>query len=220
MKLNLLSLMSFFTIAITANGQLRRGGEQELVATLDLDDAHMEFFDGGDGILIVGTTSTNSEADREKLDLFSTALIGLSPVEIFEQLSRKPAPADLVNAQNRVEKLVGTPSSKTDTTANPELDDQVHKSYRYNQCVAMPSMTGDFYYAVTTNKIGGRVEPLRGCVNIKTEKWNGRWHSGRVAREVCAGDVGWVEWWAIQRLYSVDIFKAEGDKYDLTVCYD
>jgi hypothetical protein len=116
MKLNLLSLVSFFAIPFTVNGQFLRGGDgttvqvQELpkdepVATLDLDanEAHLEFFDEGDAILIVGTTRTNSEEDREELDPFSN---GLSPVEIFERLSRQAAPADLVNAQNRIEKLV------------------------------------------------------------------------------------------------------------------
>jgi hypothetical protein len=96
----------------------------------------------------------------------------------------------------------------------------VNENYLYNHCVNMPSMTGDFYYTVTTKKLAGRVEPSRGCVNIKSEKWNGRWHSGKVARDICVGWEGLVQWWGIQRLYSVDVFKAEGDNYDLRVCYD
>jgi hypothetical protein len=89
MKLNLLSFLSFFAIAMTVNGQLLRGGDDTTVqrqeqnakdgepfVTLHLDDAHLEFFDSGDGILIMGT-GTNSEV-----------LTGLSPVEVFEVLKQ------------------------------------------------------------------------------------------------------------------------------------
>lgn len=236
MKLNLFSLLSFFAIAnACVNGEfLRRDNttvqkpeqnqssvptiDLEPFVTLDLEDneVQLEFFDDGDGIIIIGK-STISEENRETIYRLSTTLSESRPVEIYERLSGEAAPDDLVNAQSRIEKLVRSPSGKNDTTTL----DEAHDDYVYDHCQDYKSISGNGYVARDTTQMVGTVEPHRGCVNLKTEKWNGiNWHTGKVARDVCVGFVGLSHWWGNYAKYSVDVVKAEGNKYDLRACWN
>jgi hypothetical protein len=238
MKLNLLSLLSFLAITITVSGQSLRGDQQnrdiaveqqnaEPIATLDLGDnaAHLEYFDDGDGIIMMGTGTKNSTEGQEMLYRLSTILKELSPVEIFRQLSGNDAPADLVNAQNRIEKLMGTPSSmKTSPTPADDaaIPEHIRLNHVYDICRRYYSKAGDDYYARDTDKMYGLVEPYHGCVGIKTEKKNGsRWieTTGKIYR-ACAGGYAWADWWGPYMTYSIDIVEAAGDYYDMQVCWD
>jgi hypothetical protein len=227
MKLNRLSLLSFFAIAIAVSGQSLRGDKdlhhrdtalQELeqeqndepIVTLDLADneAHLEFFDNGDAIVITGTAA-NSEEGIEQLGRLRRS----SPVDIFEKLSGKAAPDELVNAQNRIEKLMGTPTTSPEVTA---------KVTNYNVCEDYFSKTGNLSFLADTTKMGGVVVPTRGCVAIKGERWNGsKWITiNNTVGRACVGGSSTTKVWGSYKTYSIDIFEANGDQYDVRVCWD
>jgi hypothetical protein len=220
MKLELLSLSSFFAIATTANGQFLRGDkkipetmteqDQELdngpIATLDIDDNHLDFFDLGDAIFVLGILA--------KLDpLTSTTLLNeMTPVEVFERLSLKAPPAVLVNAQKRIEKLMSTPASMNDITTRPE------------PCETFFSLAENGYVEKHTEKIGAVAEPIRGCVAIKGERWNGsEWvHIRNEVARACVGALAFIKSWGARQTYSADVSldATGGDKYSLEACWD
>jgi hypothetical protein len=180
MKINLLSLLSFFSIAIIVNGQFLRKIE-----------------------------NTVQDFDLAKLGRSSRAV---------EQLSLKQATvADLVNSRPFVpEDPVPNPE---DPVPNP---DDVTWNYVYNQCDDYGSLSGNGHVIKNTTKIYGYVGQITGCIALNVEKWNGTAFSdgGYEPSRPCTGNASRIAWWGTFTPYKVVVFEAEGDTFNLTVCWD
>jgi hypothetical protein len=226
MKLNLLFFSAVFAIVTTVSGEFLRGNnldQKEVlvstvttqdqdtlpIAVIDIDETHLKFFDLGDALFMLGTAP--------QLDPLSiTSLNDLSPVKLFKKVTHKGAPSVLVNAQKRIEKLMGTPSAANDCPACPT-------ALQLDQCKKFPIQTEDGFIEKHTEKMGGVVEPIRGCVALKVESWNGSdWqHIRKEVAQACVGSLAIAKAYGASQTYSFDVDEvAAGDKYILEACWE
>ena len=228
--------------------QLRRRQEEkenapQLVAKLELaDDVVIEYFYNGEAITVFGTSGLKDKDEAERAEATVQAM---GPVKAFEKLSGEPAPKTLTEAEadmNRQAAVMMARSTTTNKDDNPppletggflmaddekeeEEEDEEGGGRRlstFNNCDWWYYNTGNAYWEAYTNKIGGRIEPYRGCLGLTVEFWNGSyWYSTGYSGYDCAYGYAWA--WAASPYYSykrVRTYNAHNDGYHFKGCWN
>ena len=217
-------VISLFPLAIAA---VVKGEMAKPLATLELaDEGIVEYFDDGDAILIVG----NGMEDTDQLELFSTEVEEMGPVAAFEKLSGKAAPAELVEAQTRVDKAIDENATSKTTLLPPGEEESLNLrgaededeggDRRLVSCLWFYSRTGNASFSRNCNGLGGRIEPYRGCLGVAIDHWTGSYWSTQVTKSACAGGWAYAYSYGAYGGRRARTYSAYGDGYHLKLCID
>jgi hypothetical protein len=233
MKYQVISLLAMM---MAANGELLRSKEDtekvvtKTLASLELDDEGIvEFLEEDDAIFIAGTGLIE---EGEKVETLRSKIQELGPVKAYEELTGSSPPVELVEAQKRVEKArEKDKASKTSLTPPPPLDVEEGLALleaededkggrrRLSYCRWFYYVYGNAYVTANTNEMGGRIEPITGCLTVAVHQWTGSYWRFRISRSACAGGYAWVLAWGPYATYKVSTYYASGDTYDMMVCW-
>ena len=232
-------------VATTINAaptQLRRREEEEedapqLLAKLELaDDVVIEYFYNGEAITVVGTSGPD---DKDEAKRAEAAIQAMGPAKAFEELSGEPAPETLTEAEAAMNQRAAVMARTYNKDDNPppeeiegfmvdekEADEEGggRKLSTFNHCSWWYYVTGDGTWKAYTNKIGGRIEPYRGCLGITIDYWSssgGYWYNSGPTRTTCSYGYAWVWSWSSYYSYKrVRTYNAFYDGYHLKGCWN
>ena len=188
---------------------------QQVLAELEVDGAHVQFVELEPGSIVILARSRNGTdplADR--------SLRALTPVQLYEHWTDKPAPQVLLDAPRRAAEAarneVHDEEEPVGLAASALTGEEFESRYCPPYKLCLKDHTGTFEKEVGANGVDGYVNPIVGDVKvqIRVKKITG-W-GNILVDDIFENEL--VHYWGVSgtinnRPMKVKIFEADGDTY-------